>query len=172
MKYAAALLLSLLPIMAQALEPGEQLKPWTLLDQHDQAYTLQPQTRILLVARDMDGAKLVKAALADQPKGYLEVRDAVFVADIQRMPALISKLFAIPAMRDYSYRVLLDRDGQVASRYPGSEAKVLWLQLQQGALVSQREYDSADALKAALAQVAPRTEQGTRTQDNAAYATQ
>ena len=45
--------------------------------------------------RDMDGAKLFKQAMADQPKGYLEARHAVFVADIQRMPALIAKMFAV-----------------------------------------------------------------------------
>ncbi|SUD70082.1 Uncharacterised protein [Pseudomonas putida] len=150
MKYAVALLFSLLPLVANALQTGEKLAPWTLLDQHDQPYTLAAGTHVLLVARDMDGAKLVKAALAEQPKGYLESRDAVFVADIQRMPALISKLFAIPAMRDYNYRVMLDREGQVASRYPGQEGKVLWLQLEQGALVSQQEFADAKALKAAL----------------------
>ncbi|AVD83525.1 FAD/FMN-containing dehydrogenase [Pseudomonas sp. SWI6] len=152
MKYALALLLSLLPFMANALQTGETLAPWTLLDQYDQAGSLETGTHILLVARDMDGAKLVKAALADQPKGYLEARHALFVADIQRMPALISKLFAIPAMRDYSYRVLLDRDGRVASRYPAEEGKVLWLQLERGALVSQRLFSDAQALKAALDQ--------------------
>jgi len=150
MKYAVTLLLSLLPLLANALEPGEKLAPWTLLDQHDQAYSLDAGTHILLVARDMDGAKLVKAALAEQPKGYLEARDAVFVADIQRMPALISKLFAIPAMRDYNYRVLLDREGRVASRYPGQEGQVQWLQLREGVLVSQHSFADAAALKAAL----------------------
>ena len=152
MKYLAALLFSLLPLMAHALEPGEKLAPFTLLDQHDQPYSLDADTRILLVARDMDGAKLVKAALAEQPKGYLEARDAVFVADIQRMPAIISKLFAIPAMRDYSYRVMLDREGQVASRYPGQEGSVSWLQLEHGVLVSQRAFSQAGELKAALEQ--------------------
>ncbi|WEK28215.1 MAG: FAD/FMN-containing dehydrogenase [Candidatus Pseudomonas phytovorans] len=150
MKYAVALLFSLLPLLANALEPGEKLAPWSLLDQHDQAYSLDTSTHILLVARDMDGAKLVKAALAEQPKGYLEARDAVFVADIQGMPALISKLFAIPAMRDYNYRVLLDRDGRVAGRYPGQDGQVQWLQVEQGVLVSQRAFADAAALKAAL----------------------
>jgi len=150
MKHAIALLFSLLPLLANALEPGEKLAPWTLLDQHDQAYSLDTGTHILLVARDMDGAKLVKAALGEQPRGYLEARDAVFVADIQRMPALISKLFAIPAMRDYNYRVLLDREGRVASRYSGQDGQVQWLQLQQGVLVSQRAFTDAAALKAAL----------------------
>ena len=150
MKYAAALLLSLLPLLATAMEPGEPLAPFTLLDQHDKAYTLSADTRVLLVARDMDGAKLVKAALADAPKDYLEARKAVFVADIQRMPALVSKLFAIPAMRGYSYRVLLDREGRVASRYPGQPGQVQWLQLQEGRLVSQQAFTDAAALKAAL----------------------
>ena len=155
MKYAAALLLSLLPLLAQALESGDTLAPWTLLDQYDQPYSLDTDTRILLVARDMDGAKLVKAALAEQPKGYLQARHAVFLADIQRMPAIIGKLFAIPAMRDYNYRVLLDRDGRVASRYPGQDGQVQWLQLEQGKLVSQRAFADAPALKAAL-ETAPR----------------
>lgn len=155
MKYAAALLLCLMPLLANALQPGEKLMPWTLLDQYDQAYSLDAGTRILLVARDMDGAKLVKAALADQPQGYLEARDAIFVADIQRMPALVSKLFAIPAMRDYHYRVLLDREGRVASRYPGQDGQVQWLQLAQGKLVSQQAFAEAAALKAAL-EAAPR----------------
>ncbi|KXG83493.1 hypothetical protein [Pseudomonas mosselii] len=152
MKYAAALLLSLLPLLAHAVQTGETLAPWTLLDQYDQPYSLGADTHILLVARDMDGAKLVKAALAEQPKGYLEARGAVFVADIQRMPALISKLFAIPAMRDYSYRVLLDREGRVASRYAGEQGKVLWLSLDNGVLVGQKSYTAADDLKAALDQ--------------------
>ncbi|MEN5139698.1 FAD/FMN-containing dehydrogenase [Pseudomonas juntendi] len=150
MKYAAALLFSLLPLLANAVEPGDKLAPFTLLDQYDQAYSLGDDTKVLLVARDMDGAKLVNAVLAEQPKGYLEARDAVFVADIQRMPALISKLFAIPAMRDYSYRVLLDREGRVASRYTGEKGQVQWLQLEQRALVSQRAFADAAALKAAL----------------------
>jgi len=92
----------------------------------------------------------VKAALAEQPKGYLEARHAVFVADIQRMPAIISQLFAIPAMRAYNYRVLLDREGRVASRYSGQDGLVQWLQLEQGVLVGQRAFTDAAALKSAL----------------------
>lgn len=153
MKFAAALLLACLPLVANAVVVGDQLAPWTLQDQHDQSYTLDGDTRILLVARDMDGAKLVKAAIAEQPKGYLEARHAVFVADIQRMPSIISKLFAIPAMRDYSYRVMLDRQGEVASRYPGQEGQVLWLQLDHSRVVAQQQFSDAKALQSALDQV-------------------
>lgn len=149
------LLLGLLPLWVSALELGERLAPWTLLDQFDQAFTFDSRTQTLLVARSMEGAKLVDAALQGQPKGYLENRQAVFVADIQRMPQLIVKMFAVPAMRDYSYRVMLDRDGRVATRYPGAVDKVLWLQLKDGQLVGQHEYSTAAQLREALEKSRP-----------------
>lgn len=155
MKFFALLLLSLLPIWAQAAEVGEHLAPWTLLDQFDQACTLDDQAQILLVARSMDAAKLVDTALQGQPKGYLEARHAVFIADIQRMPRLIARLFAVPAMQAYNYRVMLDRDARIAPRYPGPVDKVLWLQLDKGQLIAQHEYSSAIELRQALEQVKP-----------------
>lgn len=150
MKAAALLLLCLLSTAALALEPGERLAPWTLLDQHDATYTLDDQTRVLLVARDMDGAKLVNAALEDKAKGYLEQRQAVFLADISRMPRVIASLFALPKMRDYSYRILLDRDARIAPRYPSGEGEVLWLQLDGLQIVSQHAFSRADDLRQAL----------------------
>jgi hypothetical protein len=151
MKAAALLLLCLLSTAVLALEPGERLAPWTLLDQHDVPYTLNDETRILLVARDMDGAKLVNAALEGKPKGYLDERQAVFLADISRMPRIIASLFALPKMRDYNYRILLDRDARIAPRYLAGEGEVLWLQLEDGKLVEQRVFREAKALKRALA---------------------
>ncbi|WP_061238914.1 hypothetical protein [Ectopseudomonas composti] len=152
MKAAALMLLCLLSTAALAMEPGERLAPWTLLDQFDAPYTLNDETRILLVARDMDGAKLVNAALEGQPKGYLEQRQAVFLADVSRMPRIIASLFALPKMRDYNYRILLDRDARIAPRYPAGEGEVLWLQLEDGRLAQQRTYRDAQALRQALQQ--------------------
>lgn len=150
MKAATLLLLCLLSSVALAMEPGERLAPWTLLDQFDAPYTLNDETHILLVARDMDGAKLVNAALEGQPKGYLEQRQAAFLADISRMPSVIATLFALPKMRDYNYRILLDRNARIAPRYPAGEGEVLWLQLEDGKLVEQKVFKDAAALKQAL----------------------
>ncbi len=154
-KFWMALGLVLLSGAAQALEPGERLAPWTLSDQFEQSYTLDGQLRVLLVARSMDGAKLVEQALAERPRGYLEERRVLFVADISRMPSLIGSLFAIPAMRDYSYRVLLDREAAVVPQYAAPEAGVLWLQLDGGVLRERREFADAAELRRALEQLQP-----------------
>ena len=147
--------LLLLAGVAQALEVGERLPGWTLSDQFDKPYTLEDNLQILLVARSMAGAKLLGAALEGRPKGYLEARRALFVADISRMPGLIGRLFAIPAMRDYSYRVLLDREAQVVPQYAAPETGVLWLQLEHGVLRGRKVFAEAAALRAALEQVVP-----------------
>ena len=150
MKAAALLLLCLLSTAALALEPGERLASWTLLDQFDAPYTLNDETRILLVARDMDGAKRVNAALQGKPKGYLDERQAVFLADVSRIPGVIATLFALPKMRDYNYRILLDRDARIAPRYLAGEGEVLWLQLDGLQIVAQQVFTRADDLRQAL----------------------
>ncbi|MFS2159889.1 hypothetical protein ACCD10_21425 [Pseudomonas sp. Pseusp122] len=150
MKLWPLMLLILLPSAAHALEVGERLAPWTLLDQFDQPYTFNEQTQTLLVARSMDAAKLVNGALQGKPEGFLEARKTVFVADIHKMPAVISKMFAVPGMRAYSYRIMLDRDARVVPRYEGDTDKVLWLQVQNGRLVKQQQFSSSDELRAAL----------------------
>jgi hypothetical protein len=140
--------------LIQADETPEPVVQWTLLDQFDEAYTLNDQLKILLVARSMEGAKILHAALEGKPKGYLDERDAMFVADVSRMPQVIATLFAVPAMRDYDYRVLLDRQPRVAPLYPGSTETVLWVEMDKGRVTSQREYSDAAMLDAALEQLA------------------
>ena len=155
MRFLAVVLLALSATCAQAVEVGERLASWTLLDQFDQPYSLNDDARVLLVARSMAGAKLLAAALDQQPKGYLESRKAVFLADISRMPSVIAAAFAVPAMRDYSYRVMLDRSARIAPRYPVVKDAVLWLQLQNGRVQAQQTFTQAAALRAALEALAP-----------------
>jgi hypothetical protein len=152
LKLWTLLFIALLPFAANAVEVGDTLAPWTLLDQYDQPYTFGNDVQILLVARSMDAAKIVNGALQDTPKTFLESHHAVFVADIQKMPAIIAKMFAVPAMRAYSYRVMLDRESRVVPRYSGDVDKVLMLKLHNGKVVSQAQFDSAESLRGALAQ--------------------
>ena len=71
------------------------------------------------------------------------------------MPSVIATLFALPKMRDYNYRILLDRDARIAPRYQAGEGQVLWLQLDGLQIVAQQVFTRADDLRQALERQAP-----------------
>ncbi|MFF7710341.1 FAD/FMN-containing dehydrogenase [Pseudomonas sp. NPDC007930] len=152
LRHALLTCLLCLPLAAHALETGQPLAPWTLLDQFDKPFTFGSDTQLLLVARSMDAAKLVDAAIKTQPEGYLEARHAAYVADIEHMPTIIANAVAIPAMRSAHYRILLDREGRVASRYDGARDSVQWLRVADGKLVEQKVFTDAEGLRQALEQ--------------------
>lgn len=152
MKALLVAVLCMVSGLAQAVQVGDRLAPWTLLDQFDQPYSLDDEARVLLVARNMVGAKLVDGALQGKPSGYLGARHAIFLADISRMPKPIASLFAVPAMRKYDYRVLLDRQARVAVRYPVEADAVLWLDVRNGQVEALRSFTDVNALAGALEQ--------------------
>ena len=154
MKYLA-LLLALASPLAGAIEIGQPLPSWSLEDQFEQRASTDPQLKVLLVARNMDAAKLLETAMAGQPQGWLEQRGTLFVADISRMPGLVASLFALPAMRDYPYRVVLDREPSLVPLLGVPEQGLLWLDLDRLSVTGRRTFTDAAALRQALEQVAP-----------------
>ncbi|WP_295474989.1 hypothetical protein [uncultured Pseudomonas sp.] len=150
MRLAAAALAMTLSWTAVAETSEPTVTRWTLLDQHDKSYTLDDQAQVLLVARSMSAARLLNAAIEDQPPGYLEARRVIYVADIEMLPAVMKPVI-VPAMRSANYRILLDRDGRVAGRYDGDRDTLQWLQLDKGRVVKEQRFDDGAQLVRAIA---------------------
>ncbi|HVO23493.1 MAG TPA: FAD/FMN-containing dehydrogenase [Candidatus Margulisiibacteriota bacterium] len=139
---------------AAPLAVGMRMPSITLADQHGVAGSVRPDTRCIVFSRDMDAAKIVKEALADDAAALIPGAAAVIVSDISGMPSLVTKLFALPALRKRPYSILLDRDGKATADIPAVSGKVTVLYLR-GLTVERIEYvDSADTLRATLHQLA------------------
>lgn len=149
MRFSALFFGICLTFNALAVQAEQPVVRWTLLDQNDKAYTLDDDTQVLLIARSMASAKLLNAAIEEQPAGYLEARHIVYVADIEKMPSLI-KLVAVPSMRSAKYRIMLDQDGRVASRYDGDRESVQWLALEGGKVTKEVRFSDAEKLKQSI----------------------
>ncbi|QJD58906.1 FAD/FMN-containing dehydrogenase [Pseudomonas sp. gcc21] len=153
-----ALSLLLMPF-AQADEPAtpatDRIEPWTLPDQFDEPYTFEPDERVMLIAASNGAAGLVNDAIKDQPEGWLAQRSVIYVADITRVPKFVANRVLIPSMRSAAYRILLDREDQVASRYVTERSEVLWLGLEDSRIIERRRFDSAPALRLALEALDP-----------------
>jgi hypothetical protein len=108
------------------------------------------RVRRLLVTRDMKAGDIVKETLADAGAGHLDDRAAVYVADVSRMPALVTRLFALPKLRRRPYRMLLDRDGETMARFPSEEGRVTVLHLDAGRITRVVHAATVAELRAAL----------------------
>lgn len=107
--------------LAATLVVGSDLPAITLTDQHDVKATVGPEVRIVVLTRDMAAGDVVKEGFAGMDQAALDLRGVVYVADIGGMPSLVASMFAIPKMRDRSYRILLDRDGSATRDFPYAE---------------------------------------------------
>ncbi len=135
---------------AAPLKPGDAMPALDLADQHDNAGGIGAETRLVLFSQDMDASDHVEAALAVDGAAKLAAAHAVFVADISAMPAVITRMFALPALRKRPYPMLLDRDGKATAALPSVEKHVTLLRLDKGMIQSVEFASSAEQVGAAL----------------------
>lgn len=117
---------------AGALQIGDTLPALQLSDQHDQPYRAEEAPRLLIFTASRRGGDIVHEVFANDGAAMLNQRRAVIVADIHRMPGLITRLIALPRMRDYSYPVLLIRDETTGASFPQKPEQVTVLRLDGG----------------------------------------
>ena len=111
------------PVRAEPYAVGDVIEAFTLEDQHGENHSVDASVAVILFSRDMDGGEFLKEGLAEVSPDYLGGQNAVYVADISGMPGLIATMFAIPAMRDRPYAMLLDREGDTTARLPDVEGQ-------------------------------------------------
>ncbi|MBG6082174.1 NADPH-dependent ferric siderophore reductase [Rubrivivax gelatinosus] len=136
---------------AATVAPGAPLPALALQDQNERPWSVAPGTRRLVFAADRAGSELVQSALGADGAQRLAAARAVYVADIHAMPALVTRLFALPALRSRPYPVGLVRDDQAAAELPRRAGQATVLELDaQGAVAAVHYAADAAALQALL----------------------
>lgn len=105
-------------------EDSNTLAKISLVDQFDNKQTLDETTKVLIFAHDMSGNDIVEEAFASFDADKLKQLNAIYLADISGMPSLIAKWFALPAMRDRAYPIMLDKEGDATSKLHAKEDQV------------------------------------------------
>jgi len=147
---AALLVASATAAWGDPLAPGATMPNLTLADQHDVAGNVDSATRLVIFTADMDASDHVEAALAENGAAKLAAAGAVWVANISRMPRIITKLFALPSLRKRPYRMLLDRDGKATADLPRASGRVTLLYLEESKIARVDYADSPEQVAAAL----------------------
>jgi hypothetical protein len=129
---------------------GDRLQPFELSDPHGETGRVDERLRLVLFTADMDAGRLVQQALEDPALQDLEAHRAAYVADVSRMPAVVTRLFALPSMRRRPYRTLLDTEPGPTTRIPREAGKVTLLALDGLTVESVRFADTPQAVAAAI----------------------
>ena len=150
-KLALALLLAFpLASLAAPVEPGHFLPLLTLKNQHAQEWQIPADTRTVLFAAGRKASNLMLSVLGTQPKGFLAARNAVYLADMSKMPGFITRTFALPSLREQPFEVGVSLDEQQLADWPRQDDAVTLIGLD-GGRVTHFEYVKTDAqLRSAL----------------------
>ncbi|MEJ2468024.1 MAG: hypothetical protein P8Y51_02950 [Campylobacterales bacterium] len=92
-------LITLAASLFAGIPAGNAFPATTLEDQFEKRHSVSAEDRIVLVSFERDVSNAVNAFLQKQPKGFLKVHNAKYIADISAMPTIVSKLFALPKIR-------------------------------------------------------------------------
>lgn len=138
---------------AQEAKPwsvGDTIEGFQLEDQFGKVGRVDESTGLILFSRDMEGGELLSTALQDKNSRFLSDRQTVYVSDINGMPGLVARLFALPKMRNRGYPMLLDRKGEVTARLPDQEGAGTLIELDELQIVRIDFLSNAEEITAHL----------------------
>ena len=146
----SVLLMSASAAFAAPVVLEQPLPTLTLQDQHTQPWGVKADTRLVVFAAGRKPSNVVMEVLGSQAKGFLESRQAVYVADMCRMPGFVTRTFALPALRDQPFAVGVNLDDKQLADWPRQEDAITLIRLEAGRVSSIAYVRTAAELKAAL----------------------
>ena len=110
---------------------SQTLQPVVFDTQFEEKESLDNDTKWLIFSYNRSGGDWVKNAFDQLEIKKPQAHGWIYVSDISKMPSLITKIFALPKMRDYAFPMALDMEGDATKDWPRQEESVTVMQLDQ-----------------------------------------
>ncbi|WP_322520578.1 hypothetical protein SR882_07195 [Guyparkeria halophila] len=122
------------------IQIGDPFPRWELTDQHDQTHRLPGDTTQAIVFSSSKQADETLSPVLESVVGdRLISGEVIYLSDISRMPGLISRLFALPSLRDRDYPVVLIREEGVSAPLVTETDCLALYRLGQGTVVARED---------------------------------
>jgi hypothetical protein len=138
----------------EPLQPGTLLPEISMQDQFDAEITVADDVEFVLFTASKTASGMVNAFLAKQEDGFLQKQKTYFLADISGMPSFVTKMFALPKMREFSYSVLLGIEEGELDFIPREDERITLLKIQKNKIVEIQFVASEEELGAVFSKVA------------------
>ncbi len=121
------------PAPVAALAVGQAFPTRAVKDQHDKPVALPGQAKVIIYANSKAADEWINPVLAQFGAEALSAHQVDYVSDISRMPGLISRMIALPQLRERSYPVVLLRDETEVAGMPAPPSQCVdWVTLNAG----------------------------------------
>jgi len=127
MKITLFILLSL-SLLTAKVKNGDTLPPLALVDQYEHK-VIVTKDNILIFSFQKSVSSEIQAYLATKPKHFLKKNHIIYIADMSSAPRFMIKLFGIPKMKKFDYKVALIYDDAIADKIQREEDKITVIKL-------------------------------------------
>ncbi len=107
-------------------------------------------TELVVIAFEKDTGALVNEFLNTQDPFYMPKRRAVFIADINKMPTIITNMFALPKLKKYKHLIYLHYEDQFQNALPHKEEQITILHVKDAKIERVSYVSTQEELKAAI----------------------
>ena len=122
-------------LYANSFELNQNIGNFSLPNQFDEKETIDSSIEMIIVSFEKGTGADINQFLSTKDKDFLKNHHAAFIANISGMPSIITKMFALPKMRDYKHSVLLIYDEE-DNRFVSKEKKSTLYRLENGVIKS------------------------------------
>ncbi|AXX93696.1 hypothetical protein CPU12_08135 [Malaciobacter molluscorum LMG 25693] len=130
---------------AKEFHVKDNIGSFSLLDQFDTKHTINKNIKTIIVSFEKQTSKDINKFLNSKNATFLKEHNAVFIANISGMPTIITKLFALPKMKEYKHKILLIYD-DADTRFKSVEGKSTLYRLKNG-VITQIKFITKDDLQ-------------------------
>lgn len=106
--------------------------------------------KLIIVSFEKDTGALVNEYLNAQNPDYLQKHNSVFIADIHKMPGVITNMFAIPKLKKYKHPIYINYNEKFEQFVMAKEEKVTLLHIENSIIKKISFIETKDELKAAI----------------------
>jgi hypothetical protein len=106
--------------------------------------------KLILVSFEKDTGALVNEYLNAQSPNYLQKHNSIFIADINKMPSVITKMFALPKLRKYKHPIYINYDEKFEQSVLGKEEMVTLLHVENSLIKNISFIKTKEELKAVI----------------------
>jgi hypothetical protein len=149
LRFLPSLVLAFACVVHAAPVVREQTLPLLALqDQHAKPWGIKADTHLVVFAACRKPSNMVLEVLSAQPKDFLDIHHAVYVADMSRMPGFVTRTFALPSLREQPFAVGVNLDEKLMADWPRQEDAITLIRLEAGRVTRIEYVRSSGELKA------------------------